>query len=82
MARKRYSAENEARRVSTALEAHDRLDTERFDALSKTLEEIHKDVKSLLDSRAYARGAWWGIGSMATVVSAVVGFVVAWWKHS
>ena len=78
MSSPKYTARGEAHRVRLALEAHDRLDTERFAALSTTLEAIHVDVKSLLESRTYGRGAWRAIVAISTVISVAVGAIFAW----
>jgi hypothetical protein len=74
----RWSARDEAAKVREALAAHDRLDTERFNALALTLEEIRADVKSLLASRSYVRGAWKAVVTTAAVVSTVVSLLFAW----
>ena len=59
--------------VYAKLEEHAKSDKEHFDAQDKKLEAIHADVKSLLDSRSFARGAWKAItiiaGATATVVT-------------
>ena len=61
-------------KLAEALEAHDRLDTERFDKVTTTLTEISTDVKSLLQTRSFTRGVWraaftgGGIVAFATTV--------------
>lgn len=67
--------------IEELLQHHREEDDKRFDALTAVLTKIDDNVESLLLSRAYARGAWWSIASLSTVVSAVVGLFVAWWKH-
>ena len=70
-----------AAKLAEELKAHDRLDTERFDAVNTKLDGIHADVKSLLASRSYVRGAWAAIATISGAVSFVVGIVIAWMKH-
>ena len=45
---------------------------------STKLNEIHRDVKSLLASRSYTRGAWKAVLVAAGAVSAVVSLIVAY----
>ena len=44
--------------------------------VASKLEEIHKDVKSLRESRAYARGAWKATVAAASAVATVISFLV------
>lgn len=60
--------------VAKELVLHTQHDDERFEALSKLVESVAQDVKSLLDSRTFLRGAWWAVGGM---VLGVVGLVTA-----
>lgn len=76
----RYTARGEAHRVRLALEAHDKLDTERFSDLKLILAEVHADIKSLLASRSYVRGAWAAIVALAAAVSGIVAGIAAWLK--
>ena len=75
-------AKSTADGVALQLVTHTKSDDEKFAALTKLVESIALDVKSLLDSRSYARGAWWGMASLAGVVAAFVSWIVAVWKHS
>jgi hypothetical protein len=78
----RSKAADDRKKLADALEAHDRLDTERFDAVTTTLQVIAADVKSLLDTRSFTRGVWRAAVIAATVVStaATVLIEVVKWK--
>ena len=62
-------------------QAHAIRDTEQFAAVTKTLEEVGKDVKSLLETRAFNRGAWWAMAGIPAMVSAIVGIIFAFLRH-
>lgn len=78
------------RDLASALDAHDRLDTERFDRLATTLEAMVKnqesiaaDVKSLLQSRSFTRGVWRAAATVGAIVSVLVTVsieVVKWFR--
>jgi hypothetical protein len=75
--------EERAVQLAEALKAHDRLDTERFDAVTKALEKIDKNVESLIASRSFTRGVWRAAVVAGSVVSgtvAVVFEILKWWK--
>jgi hypothetical protein len=67
--------------VARELGTHTKHDDERFTALTNLVTSIATDVKSLLDSRSFQRGAWWAMIAIAGGVSTVVGFLVSWMKH-
>lgn len=69
------AAKTVADAVSGELERHTRHDDERFAALTILVESIAKDVKSLLDSRTFLRGAWWAVGGMAMGVGGLLSMV-------
>ena len=60
--------------------AHIVADNERFNKIDTTLGSIASDVKSLLQTRSFTKGAWKAIVSIASVVSVVVGLIIAWVK--
>jgi hypothetical protein len=66
-----------ASKLADALAAHDRLDTERFDALTGTLDRIDANVESLLQSRSFARGAWKATATISVAISSLIGIVFA-----
>ncbi len=70
-------ARTEAARVARALEEHDRRDTDRFAELNVKLDTIGGDVKSLLASRSYVRGAWKAIVTISAGVAAAIGLAPA-----
>jgi hypothetical protein len=63
-------------KLADALDAHDRLDTERFDAVTVALQGIAADVKSLLETRSFTRGVWRAAVIAATVVSTAATLVI------
>jgi putative N-acetylmannosamine-6-phosphate epimerase len=65
--------------VSTELHVHTGHDDERFEALTKLVESISLDVKSLLASRSFLRGAWKTIVAVGVVTSTLVTAIHSWW---
>ncbi len=65
--------------VAGELEKHTRHDDERFAALTTLVESIALDVKSLLGSRSFMRGAWKAITVTALVASTMVTAIHAYW---
>ena len=59
------SAQIVADEVERELRKHTDQDDKRFEALTVLVESIAKDVKSLINSRQFFRGAWWAIVGMA-----------------
>jgi hypothetical protein len=51
----------------------------RLQNLETKVDDIAKDVKSLLASRSFTRGVWQSVVVTATAVSALVGLVLHWW---
>lgn len=72
-------AEATAKVVSDELQRHTAQDDERFANVTKLVESIAIDVKSLLGSRSFMRGAWKGITVSALVASTLVTGIHAWW---
>jgi hypothetical protein len=66
--------------MTQAMEAHIEADARAFLELSNQILEVNKDVKSLLSSRSFLRGAWFAIGVLGTLVAAVAGALIAWFK--
>lgn len=65
--------------VAKELVLHTQHDDERFADLTKLVESVALDVKSLLGSRSYVRGAWKGVTVAAVVASSLVTAVHAYW---
>ena len=63
--------------VAAELVTHTRHDDERFERLTALVEAIGGDVKSLLDSRSFQRGAWKAIGVVGGVAGTIAGLLVA-----
>jgi len=63
--------------ILAALKEHADMDTTRFAAVEKKLDDIGGDVKSLLVSRSYVRGAWKAIVVLGGTAGAVVSLAVA-----
>lgn len=63
-------------RIAAELAAHARLDDERHAENKQTLQEIREDVKSLLDSRSFARGIWRAAAIVGAVAGACISYVV------
>lgn len=61
--------------VLVELREHVKQDHERFETQGKKLEEIHTDVRSLLESRSFLRGAWRTITVIAGIVATIVTLV-------
>lgn len=62
--------------IEGELEAHSKEDARRFDGLDKKLDELHSDVKSLLETRTFSKGVYWvlaGIG--ATLLAFATGLL-------
>jgi len=73
------AAQQQARTVADTVESelkkHTESDDERFAALTTLVESVSNDVKSLLNSRQFFRGAWWAIVGMAALVGSGVAAV-------
>ncbi len=65
--------------VAGELEKHTKHDDDRFAALTALVESIALDVKSLLGTRSYARGAWKGMTLVAVAVFAIAKAVHDYW---
>lgn len=63
-------------KVAGELHEHTLQDDKRFKDLTILVESISKDVKSLLDSRQFFRGAWWAIAGMSGLFGA--GMAAIW----
>jgi hypothetical protein len=68
-------------RVSDELRAHQERDEGQFAAVNERLTEIGADVKSLLQSRSYIRGAWKAVAVVSGATATVVSIVIAILKH-
>ncbi len=66
--------------LASEVRTHILADIERFDIIDRSLNGIAGDVKSLLQTRSFTKGAWRALVSMAVVVSTVVGLIIAWVK--
>lgn len=63
--------------IETLLAAHIKADNEAFEALSATMTTVAVDVKSLLATRAAARGVWIATAAIGTALTAL-GAGLAW----
>ena len=70
-----------ATKVSEELATHTRHDDERFEALTVLVTSVANDVKSLLESRSFVRGAWKAIIGISVAVSTIIGMAIAWIRH-
>lgn len=66
--------------VKDDLAKHTAQDDERFTRLTDLTESIANDVKSLLSSRSFVRGAWKAIVVTAGVVSTVTTILLTYLK--
>lgn len=62
------------------LQTHITEDANNFKELTTQVLEVNKDVKSLLNSRSFLRGAWFAVATVGTLVGVIVGLVMAWYK--
>lgn len=63
-------------RIAAELAAHARLDDERHAENKQTLQEISDDVKSLLESRSFARGIWKAAVVAGGIAGACITYVI------
>ncbi len=63
-------------KVAEELHTHTLQDDKRFADLTKLVESIATDVKSLINSRQFFRGAWWAVVGMAGILGA--GIAAIW----
>lgn len=78
---KRLSSDTKAvllstERIAAELLAHTQLDDHRHTENTQTLHEIRADVKSLLDSRSFARGIWRAAAIAGAIAGACITFVI------
>jgi hypothetical protein len=66
--------------IVSNMEAHIKADSIAFDALAKQLIEINHDVKSIIASRAFAAGAWKAVTIVGGILSAILTFVLLWFR--
>jgi len=67
-------------RISEAMQAHIEADSASFKLLGEQIVEVNKDVKDLLSSRSFLRGAWFAIGVFGTLIAAITGAILTWFK--
>lgn len=67
--------------VARELVTHTQHDDERFVALTALVTSIATDVKSLLDSRSFTRGAWKAIVMAASAAGAMAGLIISYLRH-
>ena len=63
-------------RIAAELTAHARLDDERHAENKQTLAEISEDVKSLLESRSFARGIWKAAVVAGGIAGACITYII------
>lgn len=61
--------------VAAELRVHTASDDRRFGELAELVSSVANDVKSLLDSRSFFRGAWWAAVGLASTVGAILAWV-------
>ena len=66
--------------LAAEIRAHSVVDIERFNKVDGALDEIASDVRSLLQTRSFTRGAWKAIVTIASTTSVIVGLIIAWVK--
>jgi hypothetical protein len=66
--------------LAEEVRAHIRADNERFNTIDKSLGSIADDVRSLLQTRSFTKGAWKAIVTIAGATSVVIGLIIAWVK--
>lgn len=74
-------ASSDRHQLATDLHEHTQLDTARFDAVTTTLTDIHTDVKSLLATRSFQRGAFWMLGIIGTAAGVISGLLMDFFRH-
>ena len=66
--------------LATEVRAHIVADNERFNKIDGALSSIADDVRSLLQTRSFTKGAWKAIVTIAGATSVIVGLIIAWVK--
>lgn len=67
--------------LRATLQAHTEEDARRFVEMNGKLDDIATDVKSLLASRSYMRGAWKAIITAASAAGAAAGLLISYLRH-
>jgi predicted component of type VI protein secretion system len=75
------TAASTAEVASSKLQLHTAKDEERFEQVTALVESIANDVKSLLDTRSFTRGAWKAITVISLSVSTAVGLVFTFFAY-
>ena len=68
-------AQKVANEVEGELKKHTASDDRRFEELTVLVESISTDVKSLINSRQFFRGAWWAVVGMAGIIGSILAAV-------
>lgn len=58
--------------VAAELKSHTASDDKRFADLATMVESVAEDVRSLLNSRTFFRGAWWAIVGMSALAGSMM----------
>ena len=66
--------------MMTAMHEHIKADSAAFAELGKAILEINQDVKSLLNSRSFLRGAWFALGISASVLVGAATLFLTWFR--
>lgn len=66
--------------LMTVVEKHITADAAAFQELAKQILEVNGDVKSLLASRSFLRGAWFALGVSATVLMGAMTLWLTYFK--
>ena len=67
-------------RHDDGMHEHIKADSVAFAELGKAILEINQDVKSLLNSRSFLRGAWFALGISASVVVGAATLIITWFR--
>lgn len=67
--------------LAAEVRAHVQADAKSFEGVEQALKEIGGDVKSLLDTRTFQRGAWKATVTIAGAAGTAGGIVFALAKH-
>jgi hypothetical protein len=78
---KRPSVDERFEHCINILQQHMKEDNENFLKLAAQIIEVNKDVKSLLESRSFVRGAWWALGIMGAAIATILTLIIEWFRR-
>lgn len=62
-----------AESVKAELEDHTKHDDDRFERLTRLVESIAIDVKSLIETRTFGQAVWWTVTKAGSVIVLMIG---------